>query len=134
MRRNDLLNYSFIVCFAVQITWTDGSGTAIAEGFETYVEAMEAESKRFTTKSILKIVPKMEHHNTSIWCQAHNSAVDKKLQTKIHLYVKFAPKVSTWPNRTFIIYFNIYIGRFAKPYSHHQHHNIYPRPLMSFNF
>lgn len=77
-----------------EITWTDGSGTAIAEGFETYVEAMEAESKRFTTKSILKIVPKMEHHNTSIWCQAHNSAVDKKLQTKIHLYVKFAPKIS----------------------------------------
>uniref|UniRef100_A0A2H8TWA9 Irregular chiasm C-roughest protein n=1 Tax=Melanaphis sacchari TaxID=742174 RepID=A0A2H8TWA9_9HEMI len=79
---------------AAEITWTDGSGNAIEDDIETSINPMATENKRFTTKSILKIVPKMEHHNTSIWCQAHNSAVDKKLQTKIHLYVKFAPKIT----------------------------------------
>ncbi|KAL4154272.1 hypothetical protein QTP88_002096 [Uroleucon formosanum] len=77
-----------------EITWTDGSGTVIEEGIKTSFETMAAESKRFITKSVLRLIPKMEHHNTSIWCQAHNSAIDKKLQTKIHLNVKFAPKIS----------------------------------------
>ena len=98
------LNFCFL---PVQITWTDGYGKVIEDGTETSIEAMAAESKRFTTKSVLRFIPKMEHHNTSISCHAHNSAIDKKLQTKIHLNVKFAPKVSTPPNRMFIIYFNI---------------------------
>ncbi|XP_029346962.1 irregular chiasm C-roughest protein [Acyrthosiphon pisum] len=77
-----------------EITWTDGYGKVIEDGTETSIEAMAAESKRFTTKSVLRFIPKMEHHNTSISCHAHNSAIDKKLQTKIHLNVKFAPKIT----------------------------------------
>jgi len=64
------------------ITWTDGTGAPIVDVVKTYIEVMAADSKRFTTRSVLKFVPKMEHHNTSIWCQAHNSAIDKKYKRK----------------------------------------------------
>jgi len=77
-----------------EITWIDGSGNEIVNGIKTYIEVMAIDNRRSTTRSILKFIPKMEHHNTSIWCQARNSAVNKKLQTKIHLHVRFSPKIS----------------------------------------
>lgn len=89
---------SFVICL-MQITWTDGSGAAIVDIVKESTDPMAADSRRFTTTSVLKFVPKMEHHDTYIWCQAYNSAIDKKLQTKIHLHVKFAPKVSARTDR-----------------------------------
>lgn len=95
---------SLFSTFYVQITWTDGTGAPIGDVVKTNYEVMAADNRRITTRSVLKFVPKMEHHNTSIWCQAHNSAIDKKLQTKIHLHVKFAPKVSALADSACIIY------------------------------
>lgn len=79
----------------LQITWTDHSGNVFDSYMvKSYTEPLPSDNRRFITRSVLKFVPKMDYHNKSIWCQAYNSAVDKKLQTKIRMNVNFAPKVS----------------------------------------
>lgn len=50
-------------------------------------------TKRFTAKSILKLIPKKEHHNTTFTCQAQNTADRTYKSAKLRLEVKFAPKV-----------------------------------------
>ncbi|VVC36584.1 Hypothetical protein CINCED_3A013482 [Cinara cedri] len=77
-----------------ELTWTDGSGNPIVDGIKTYIEAMSIDPRRSLTKSVLTITPKMEHHNTTIRCHAHNKGSEhKKLHAKITMNVKYAPKI-----------------------------------------
>lgn len=57
---------------------------------------MEAlpDGRRFTAKSILKLTPKKEHHNTSFTCQAQNTADRTYRSARLRLEVKYAPKVT----------------------------------------
>lgn len=48
-----------------------------------------ADSRRFTAKSVLKLTPKKEHHNTTFLCQAQNTADRTYRSAKLKLEVKF---------------------------------------------
>uniref|UniRef100_A0A182M1Q9 Ig-like domain-containing protein n=1 Tax=Anopheles culicifacies TaxID=139723 RepID=A0A182M1Q9_9DIPT len=78
---------------AAEITWIDGSGNVLTTGIE-YVKEPMTDTGRFTAKSILKLTPKKEHHNTSFTCQAQNTADRTYRSVKLKLEVKYAPKVS----------------------------------------
>lgn len=87
-------NDCIALCF-FQITWTDGTGMPLMDGVRTYISTMAVDNRRFSTRSVLKLTPKKEYHNTSVWCQAQSKASgDNKLRTKIHVHVRYAPKVS----------------------------------------
>lgn len=75
-----------------QITWIDGLGNVLTDGIEYIVEALP-DGRRFTAKSILKLTPKKEHHNTTFTCQAQNTADRTYHSAKLRLEVKYAPKV-----------------------------------------
>lgn len=68
-------------------------GNVLTSGVE-YIKRPMADKKRFEAKSILKLVPKMEHHNTTITCQAQNTADRTEKIAKLKLEVKYAPKVT----------------------------------------
>lgn len=65
----------------------------ITSGIE-YVKEPLTDTGRYTAKSILKLTPKKEHHNTSFTCQAQNTADRTYRSVKLKLEVKYAPKVS----------------------------------------
>lgn len=67
-------------------------GNVLTSGVE-YIKSPMADKKRFMAKSILKLVPKMEHHNTTITCQAQNTADRTEKVARLMLEVKYAPKV-----------------------------------------
>jgi hypothetical protein len=69
-----------------QITWIDGLGNVLTNGIE-YVKEPLADSRRFTAKSILKLTPKKEHHNTTFTCQAQNTADRNYRSAKLKLEV-----------------------------------------------
>lgn len=64
----------------------------LTDGIEYIVEALP-DGRRFTAKSILKLTPKKEHHNTTFTCQAQNTADRTYRSAKLRLEVKYAPKV-----------------------------------------
>ncbi|XP_075154282.1 kin of irre [Haematobia irritans] len=78
---------------AAEITWIDGLGNVLTKGIEDVKEPL-ADSRRVTAKSILKLTPKKEHHNTTFTCQAQNTADRTYRSAKILLEVKYAPKVT----------------------------------------
>ncbi|XP_058442858.1 irregular chiasm C-roughest protein-like isoform X2 [Malaya genurostris] len=78
---------------AAEITWIDGLGNVLTSGIE-YMKEPLSDSRRFTAKSILKLTPKREHHNTSFTCQAQNTADRTYRSVKVKLDVKYAPKVT----------------------------------------
>lgn len=78
---------------AAELTWIDGHGNVLTEGIE-YVKEPISDSRRFTAKSILKLTPKKEHHNTTFTCQAQNTADRTYRSARIKMEVKYAPKVS----------------------------------------
>jgi hypothetical protein len=78
---------------AAEITWIDGLGNVLGSGLEYIVEALP-DGRRFTAKSILKMTPKKEHHNTTFTCQAQNTADRTYRSAKLRLEVKYAPKVT----------------------------------------
>lgn len=65
----------------------------MTKGIE-YVKEPLTDTGRYTAKSILKLTPKKEHHNTSFTCQAQNTADRTYRSVKLKLEVKYAPKVS----------------------------------------
>ncbi|XP_053950749.1 irregular chiasm C-roughest protein [Anastrepha ludens] len=77
---------------AAEITWIDGLGNVLTKGIE-YVKEPLSDSRRITAKSILKLAPKKEHHNTTFTCQAQNTADRTYRSAKILIEVKYAPKV-----------------------------------------
>ncbi|XP_067007432.1 irregular chiasm C-roughest protein isoform X2 [Anabrus simplex] len=78
---------------AAEITWIDGLGNVLTEGLDEIIEALP-DGRRFTTKSILKLTPKKEHHNTTFTCQAQNTADRTYRSARLRLEVKYAPKVA----------------------------------------
>ena len=62
-----------------QLTWIDGLGNVITTGIK-YVAEPLPDGKRFRSKSVLKMKPQKEHHNTSLTCQSQNSA-DRNFKT-----------------------------------------------------
>lgn len=49
------------------------------------------DSRRVTAKSILKLIPKKEHHNTTFTCQAQNTADRNYRAVKLKLEVSVYP-------------------------------------------
>ncbi|XP_031627959.1 irregular chiasm C-roughest protein-like isoform X2 [Contarinia nasturtii] len=78
---------------AAEITWIDGLGNVLTTGID-YMKEPLSDSRRVTAKSILKLTPKKEHHNTTFTCQAQNTADRSYRAAKLKLEVKYAPKVS----------------------------------------
>lgn len=78
---------------AAEITWLDGQRNVLNDGIEYIVEALP-DGRRFTAKSILKLTPKKEHHNTTFSCQAQNTAERTYKTASLRLEVKYAPKVA----------------------------------------
>ncbi|XP_012280522.1 irregular chiasm C-roughest protein isoform X2 [Orussus abietinus] len=76
-----------------EITWIDGLGNVLHKGIETKHEKFEA-SPLFTVRSILTMMPRKEHHNTTFTCQSQNSADRTPQNVKILVQVRYAPKVS----------------------------------------
>lgn len=68
-------------------------GNVLTSGVE-YRKELMPDNKRYEARSILKLIPKREHHNTTITCQALNSADRQEKTAKLRLTVKFAPKVT----------------------------------------
>lgn len=67
-------------------------GAVVTQNVEYKVET--SASKLITARSILKITPKKEHHNTTFVCNAENTADRTYQSAKLQLFVKYAPKVS----------------------------------------
>ncbi|XP_075214168.1 irregular chiasm C-roughest protein-like [Lycorma delicatula] len=78
---------------AAEITWIDGFGNVLRDGIEYLLDPLP-DGRRFTAKSILKLTPKKEHHNTTFTCQAQNTADRTYRSAKLRLQVKYAPKVT----------------------------------------
>ncbi|XP_017009219.2 irregular chiasm C-roughest protein [Drosophila takahashii] len=77
---------------AAEITWIDGLGTVLTDNIE-YTVIPLPDQRRFTAKSVLRLTPKKEHHNTNFTCQAQNTADRTYRSAKIRVEVKYAPKV-----------------------------------------
>lgn len=58
---------------AAEITWIDGHGNVMTHNVENIITKLP-DGRRYTVKSILKLTPKREHHNTTFTCQAQNTA------------------------------------------------------------
>ena len=80
------------IMFYLQITWLDNWNSPIKDHIETIVETLP-DGKRKNTRSILKLVMARHHHNTSLTCEAQNSAESVPQATEIKLIVEFAPSV-----------------------------------------
>ncbi|KAF6215510.1 hypothetical protein GE061_010265 [Apolygus lucorum] len=76
-----------------EITWLDGHGSVLTENTEYLTEKMP-DGRRFNAKSILKLTPRREHHNTTFSCQAQNQAERAHRTARLRLEVKYAPKVT----------------------------------------
>lgn len=72
-----------------QITWIDGLGNVLTTGID-YMKEPFPDSRRVTAKSILKLTPKKEHHNTTFTCQAQNTADRTYRSAKLKLEVSFS--------------------------------------------
>ncbi|XP_065160289.1 irregular chiasm C-roughest protein isoform X3 [Atheta coriaria] len=78
---------------AAEITWIDGMGSVLTEGIDYIVDELP-DGRRYTAKSILKLTPRKQHHNTTFTCQAQNTAERTHRSAKLKLEVKYAPKVT----------------------------------------
>lgn len=81
--------------FLIQITWIDGLGNVLTTGID-YMKETLPDSRRVTAKSILKLTPKKEHHNTTFTCQAQNTAdrtyrsAKLKLEVSAYMYILYS--------------------------------------------
>lgn len=61
-------------------------GNVLTTGID-YMKEPLSDSRRVTAKSILKLTPKKEHHNTTFTCQAQNTADRTYRSAKLKLEV-----------------------------------------------
>ncbi|KAH8303262.1 hypothetical protein KR059_005019 [Drosophila kikkawai] len=78
---------------AAEITWIDGLGNVITSDNIEYSVIPLPDLRRYTAKSVLRLTPKKEHHNTNFTCQAQNTADRTYRSARIRVEVKYAPKV-----------------------------------------
>lgn len=62
-------------------------GNVLTAGIESFVEPLP-DGRRFTSRSVLKLTPKKEHHNTTFTCQAQNTADRTYRAAKLRLEVR----------------------------------------------
>lgn len=72
---------------AAEITWIDGMGSVLTEGIDYIVDELP-DGRRYTAKSILKLTPRKQHHNTTFTCQAQNTAERTHRSAKLKLEVR----------------------------------------------
>ena len=82
-----------LIIFSSQITWLGSDNTPIHHNIETIVETLP-DGKRENTRSLLRMKMKRRHHNTSIVCQAQNSAETSPSNTAVLLWVEYSPSVT----------------------------------------
>lgn len=70
----------------LQITWIDGEGSVL-NGRAKYSAVPMADGRRFVARSVLKLIPKRTQHNSSVVCQAQNTADRTFRSTSIKLQV-----------------------------------------------
>ena len=76
-----------------QITWLDNFNLPIKKNIETTLERL-SDGKRKNTKSKIQMKMRRQMHNTSITCEAQNSAEKSPSKTSILLQIEFAPYVT----------------------------------------
>ncbi|XP_066597961.1 irregular chiasm C-roughest protein-like isoform X2 [Prorops nasuta] len=76
-----------------EITWIDGLGNVLKKNIRTVTEAYDG-GPLYTVKSILTVMPRKEHDNTTFTCQSQNAADRTPQNAKIRVAVRYAPKVS----------------------------------------
>jgi hypothetical protein len=84
-------------------------GNVLTTGID-YMKEPLADSRRFTAKSILKLTPKKEHHNTTFLCQAQNTADRTYRSAKLKLEVMF---LCVWCTLTVDVFTNIPCGHMS---------------------
>lgn len=60
-----------------------------------YMKEPLTDSRRVTAKSILKLTPKKEHHNTTFTCQAQNTADRNYRAVKLKLEVSYVMRIKS---------------------------------------
>ncbi|XP_019700021.2 irregular chiasm C-roughest protein isoform X3 [Harpegnathos saltator] len=76
-----------------EITWIDGLGNVLQRGIKTTKEIYES-GPLYTVKSVLRVMPRKEHDNTTFTCQSQNAADRTPENAKLRVEVRYAPKVS----------------------------------------
>ncbi|KAK1131316.1 hypothetical protein K0M31_017603, partial [Melipona bicolor] len=75
------------------ITWIDGLGNVLHRGIKTTKELFD-DGPLYTVKSILRVMPRKDHDNTTFTCQSQNAADRTPQNAKLRVEVRYAPKVS----------------------------------------
>ncbi|XP_043529519.1 irregular chiasm C-roughest protein-like isoform X3 [Frieseomelitta varia] len=76
-----------------EITWIDGLGNVLHRGIKTTKELFD-DGPLYTVKSILRVMPRKDHDNTTFTCQSQNAADRTPQNAKLRVEVRYAPKVS----------------------------------------
>ncbi|XP_031839585.1 irregular chiasm C-roughest protein isoform X2 [Nomia melanderi] len=76
-----------------EITWIDGLGNVLHRGIKTTKELFD-DGPLYTVKSVLKVMPRKDHDNTTFTCQSQNAADRTPQNAKLRVEVRYAPKVS----------------------------------------
>ncbi|XP_015605672.1 irregular chiasm C-roughest protein isoform X2 [Cephus cinctus] len=76
-----------------EITWIDGLGNVLHKGIKTTTEKFDG-GPLITVKSVLTVMPRKEHDNTTFTCQSQNAADRTPQNVKLRVEVRYAPKVS----------------------------------------
>lgn len=65
-------------------------GNVLHSGIETSIDKIE-DGSLFTVRSVLKVMPRKEHHNTTFTCQSQNAAdrtpQNAKLRVEVCIYL-----------------------------------------------
>ncbi|OAD61712.1 Irregular chiasm C-roughest protein [Eufriesea mexicana] len=75
-----------------EITWIDGLGNVLHKGIKTTKEPFDG-GALYTVKSVLRVMPRKEHDNTTFTCQSQNAADRTPQNAKLRVEVRYAPKV-----------------------------------------
>ncbi|CAD1476318.1 unnamed protein product [Heterotrigona itama] len=82
-----------LIVVQLQITWIDGLGNVLHRGIKTTKELFD-DGPLYTVKSILRVMPRKDHDNTTFTCQSQNAADRTPQNAKLRVEVRYAPKVS----------------------------------------
>ena len=72
--------------FCLQITWIDGLGNVLHNGIQTKYEEYQG-GPLSTVRSILTVMPRKEHDNTTFTCQSQNAADRTPQNAKLRVEV-----------------------------------------------
>lgn len=70
----------------MQITWIDGLGNVLHRGIKTTKELFD-DGPLYTVKSVLRVMPRKDHDNTTFTCQSQNAADRTPQNAKLRVEV-----------------------------------------------